>query len=108
MFFGSFFDEITALASIYKIRERGHRIIGVVSTHQKFRIHQVKMFQKDKQKNPHYLTIAGICNKLLVFTFLLERLPLRKLQLRELLELLVLLRELLSLNDECEWPSSWS
>ncbi len=25
-------------------------IIGVVSSHQKFRIHQVKMFQKDKQK----------------------------------------------------------
>ncbi len=96
MFFGSFFDEITALASIYKIRERDYRIIGVVSSHQKFRIHQVKMFQKDKQKNPHYLTIAGICNKLLVFTFLLERLPLRELQLRELPQLLVLLRELLS------------
>ncbi len=71
-------------------------IIGVVSSHQKFRIHQVKMFQKEKQKNPHYLTIAGICNKLLVFTFLLERLPLRELQLRELPELLFLLRELLS------------
>ena len=52
MFFESFFDEITALASINKIRERGHRIIGVVSSHQKFRIHQVKMFQKDKQKIP--------------------------------------------------------
>lgn len=62
----------------------------------KFRIHQVKMLQKDKQKNPHYLTIAGICNKLLVFTFLLEQLPLRELQLRELPELLFLLRELLS------------